>query len=308
MVQIKINELEEIYQDVEIDGKVVATGLRDCKKRWSLFEKYIKPHDVILDIGSSLGFYAHKIAKLYPDALILSFESDPKMCEIQSQIFEEEGIYNVVVCQHRLIIEDLQKLTFHTEVFDVILALAVLHHYPEGLVEKAFDYMKTLAHTVITEVPDSKEIEACGGRARKESIKATDGGVWLGSSKSHLGEYDRDIMFHVGNRERVNLDAYFGVDHVDRHKFKIDKYGRINGKYIIPGVNYHNLKQFNPVWPKKKWFEVQARKAYECLEFKSDVRPWNLIMTSRGLVARDFMTKFPIGDQAEFKEEDLDKL
>jgi len=99
------------------------------------------------------------------------------------------------------------------------------------------------------------------------------------------------------------------VSHTGRHKFRMEVGSWfLNGNPIIPGLNVWNLFQFNVVWPPKPWWRVQARKAYECLDFKSDVRLWNLIMTSRGLKAIDYMTRFPEGDQAEFNESDLTNM
>lgn len=304
-----IKQLDEVYQDVEVYGKIIAKGRRDCEARWEIIKKSIKPHDVVLDIGSSLGYYSHKIAKTFPDSLVISFESDPVMCEIQAKIFEKEGIYNVVVCQHRLSAEDLIKWSRHVEIFDKVLALAVLHHFPESLIDKTFDAMRDLGTTVIVELPAENETEACGGKSKAEAWRVTDKleGEWLGSTTSHLGKYERGIVSYHGNNDKKNLDAFFGVDHIDRHRFEV-KDGKIDGKHIIKGVNYHNLKVFNPVYPKKKWFKQQAISAYKCLEFKSDVRAWNLLVTSTGMKAIDFTTKFPKGDQAEFREDDYEKM
>lgn len=302
-------QLPEIYQDIELEGKLLVKGKRDCQARWDLIKDSIKPHDVVLDLGSSLGYYSKKIAQTYPDSLVISFESDPIMCQIQAEMFKAEGIYNVVVCNYRLGKEDLIKWLNHVEIFDKVLAFAVLHHYPKEDVSSVIDSLLKLGDLIV-ETPPKNEDEACGGEAKQAVLDRLDEleGEWLGDVPSHLGDYQREIHFYEGSKEkRSNLDAFFGVSHPDRHKFQI-YHKTINGKQIIKGVNVWNLLHFNIVWPYPNWWKVQARKAYESLEWKSDVKPWNLLVSSNGLRAIDYLTKFPEGDQAEYRPEDLDKL
>ena len=124
-----LNKLPEQYQDVEIGDKVYK-GIRDCEQRWKLIKDRIRPHSVVFDIGSSLGYFAHKIAKEYPDSLVVSFEKDNDsgraMVDIQKKIFKEEGIYNVVVCYHRLTKEDIERWLKHVEFVDTILLMSSL--------------------------------------------------------------------------------------------------------------------------------------------------------------------------------------
>lgn len=303
-MQDLVDQLDEQYQDIEYQGKFYK-GLRNCEERWNLFKDHIKPHDVVLDLGSSLGYYSKKIAQTYPDSLVISFESDPIMCEIQKQLFEDEGIYNVVVCNYRLGVDDLNKWFRHVELFDTVLALAVLHHYPAedvGLV------IELLLHSEKLIVENGTEEKACGGNAKQrvaETLGTVDG-TWLGDVKSHL-QGERSIVMYPGGVSGTNLDAFFGVSHPDRHRFEVEG-GKINGKHIIKGINVWNLLHFNVVWPTPHWWIVQAKAAYEGLSWKSDVRPWNLLITPTGLKAIDFTTHFPQNDQAEFRTKDIEKL
>lgn len=302
-----IKQLPEIYQDIEYQGKTWK-GLRNCEERWNLIKDHIQPHDVVLDLGSSLGYYSKKIATTYPDSLVISFESDPVMCEIQKRIFEDEGIYNVVVCNYRFGLEDLLKWANHVELFDTVLALAVLHHFPADDVEHVWNILNNMGNTLLGETTAPDEIGACGGQSKDIVNKLLEGNIHvLGEVPSHTGDYKRRVWKKQNFVNRVNLDAFFGVSHPDRHKFEVYNQ-RINRKHIIKGVNVWNLLHFNIVWPKPNWWKVQARKAYESLEWKSDVKAWNLLVTSNGLRAIDFLTKFPEGDQADYKPEDLDKL
>ena len=302
-----IANLKEHYQDILYQGELYE-GKRKCQDRWDIIKPHIRPHDVVLDIGSSTGYFAIQIARMFPDSLVVSFESSEEDCQVQKKILKDEGIYNVVLCQHRLCPEDLLKWSRHVEIFDVTLLLSVLHHLPEGKVEMGLEAIRDLSKVIICELPNDEEREACGQKALREASRllgAIDG-QWLGSTGSHLG-YERNVEMFLGNNEKKNLDAYFGVDHIDRHKFNVES-GKINDKFIIKGVNVWNLLHFNIIWPEPYWWITQAKSAYECLDFKSDVRPWNLLRTANNLVAVDTQTKFPQGDQAEYKEDDIRKL
>lgn len=303
-----LKQLPEVYQDVELNGEIIAKGKRDCEERWNLIKDHIKPHDVVLDLGSSLGYYSKKIAQTYPDCLVISFESDPIMCEIQSKMFEEEGIYNVIVCNYRLGKEDLIKWAQYVELFDTTLALAVLHHYPKEDLEEIWESLKKLSNLQICEL--ASEEQACGGEAKAESrrlVLQEETTSFIGNSKSHMSNVNREFWQTVFSKKRTNLDAFFGVSHSDRHRFEVSN-GKINGKYIIKGVNVWNLLHFNIVWPLPKWWVNQAYVAYESLVSKSDVRPWNLLVCSTGLKAIDYTDKFDPEDKASFHLEDLVKL
>jgi len=304
-------ELPEAYQDIELDDKIIVKGKRSCFDRWDSIAKYIHPSDIVLDVGSSLGYFAHRIAKENPNSLVISFESDPIMCEIQASLYEAEGLYNVVICQHRLTLDDLKKWGRCVEMFDATLLLSVLHHFPPQEVREVWDIICSMSGGVFAEVPDEMETMACGGKAKQESRECIKDCNKIGMSNSHLNNSRRYLYLRSSHSpHNENLDAFIGVNHPDRHKFTTDyKWAWfLNDKNIIKGVNYHNLKQFNIVYPKRKWWVAQAKKAYEGLQFKSDVRAWNLLVTPSGLRAIDFLTHFPQGDQAEFRPEDLDNL
>lgn len=317
LIEALIEALPEQYQDVRY-GAGTLRGKRDCSARWRLIEPSIRPHDVVMDLGSSLGYYSHRIAKGNPGSLTVSFESEPGMCAVQKEIFRSEGIYNVVVCQHRLSRADLEKWVKHVDCFDVVLALSVLHHFPAGDVEDVFDHLMELSGEVVGEIPPEGEREvACGGEAAARIgsalVRKSVTYVHLGEVPSHLGDYRRKIwMTHLPYLTRSGLEGYFGVSHGGRHKFLLSRRWPspwlLNARGMIGGINVWNLLHFNVVWPPSAWWRAQARAAYECLEFKSDVRPWNLLITPTGLKAIDHTHVYPEGDQAEYGPGDLERL
>ncbi len=289
--------LPEIYQHIEIDGKVIVRGRRSCSSRWDLIKDRIKPHDVVFDIGSSLGYFSHKIAKTYPDSLVISFESDPAMCEIQRRIFEHEGIYNVVVCRHRLTGPELERWTKHAEFVDVGLMLSVLHHYPKENVAQVWEASKKLFSKIVIEIPDKDEDKACNPISVALANEAIYGQIGtIGRTKSHLGTWERRISVKNNDIDRRECDAYFGVGHFDRHTFTVTN-DRLNNNHICKGVNLWNLAHFKPVWPNYDWFNKQSTVAYGSVIEPHDIRPWNLLVTSTGIKAIDFLDELDQRDE-----------
>ena len=313
-----IEKLDEVYQDIELHGEVLAKGVRECAARWNCIMPRIGPHDVVMDIGSSTGYFAIKTALTFPDSLVISFESDPASCAVQREILKREGIYNVVLCRHRLTLEDMQKWAKCVEAFDVILALSVMHHFDAYEVNELYSIMRCMAPHVIWEVADPNEELACGTLAARWAAfdKVTIGservGVNAATFPSHLGSYER-YMKDVGlfwGAERSDLDAYLGVAHDNRNKFDlsyVDRYWRLNGQHMIKGVNLWNLLPFDIQWPHRQWWLDQAGAAYS-LWHKSDIRLWNLLVTSTGLKAIDYQEEVPKDDQRHELASDIVRL
>lgn len=289
-------QLPEIYQPIYLNKNRILEGRRDCYSRWKTIKKQIKPHDTVFDVGSSLGYFSHKIAETYPDSLVISFESDPIMCEIQKLIYQHEGIYNVVVCNTRLSADDLYTWSKLVEFVDVGLFLSVLHHYPTEDVDKLWHVLRNMFNRVIMEIPELEETEACGQATKDKWWSTFHRKIWhIGKAKSHLGKYDRKMLGMINKRNLDNLDAFWGVDHPDRHKHAI-KSNKLNGRNIVRGVNLWNLCRFNIVWPDHYWFQKQSIHAYYSLIDPHDIRPWNLLVTSTGLKTIDFIDQLDQDD------------
>jgi SAM-dependent methyltransferase len=309
-----IKKLDECYQDVYVGEELYQFGVRKCQPRWDAIKCLIPPRGVVLELGSAQGYFTREIALEYPDSLVVAFECDEASCNLQKAIFEAEGIYNVVLCQHRLTASNLAKWVDCVEGFDMVLALSVLHHFPPEDLCWLWRNLRGVAPDIIIEVTGEGEDEACGGEAKELARSLARFLDVVTTSDSHLGDYGRKIYASVGKSGsivRSAVDAYMGVPHEGNTKFdlKWDGYWKLKGKRMVPGVNVWNLLQFNPVWPEREWWQAQAIAAYRGLSFKSDVRPWNLIVTSNGLRAIDYTTVFPKGDQAEFKgHEDYERL
>lgn len=306
----QLSSLTEIYQDVYLKGEKIASGKRECESRYEMIAPHIKSNSVILDIGSSLGYFALRIASENPSVLVVSFESMENHCDIQKRLCEEHGIYNLIICQHRLSLEDISKWSMYVECIDMVLLLSVLHHFPKNDAIAFFDTLCDMVPKVIAEFPNQYESSICGTETLPELNHIQKFGEQIGLASSHM-EPDkmREMRLYQNTARRDNLKAFIGIPH-EGHKFTVKHDGEfsINDKPIISGLNVWNLFHFNVVWPKPRWWRIQALGAYDCVEKKTDVRPWNLLVTANGLKAIDYTTEFPFDSVASFHDLDMARL
>jgi hypothetical protein len=311
-IEATLGGLNEIYQDVVVAGKTVARGVRECESRYALIEPYLKDNQVILDVGSSLGYFSTRIAREHPSSLVVSFESVAAHCDIQRTIAEREGLTNLVICHHRLSRECLRVWERCVECIDLVLLLSVMHHFPKDDVVPVFDMLGGMSAGMIVEFPNQRERKICGSDTLDALEELMLSGTTIGKTSSHLENLQRRMMlYNTGGFFREGLNAYIGSDHDGRnlHSSEPGLFGwTVDGKPdAIQGINAWNLLHFNPVWPHPEWWVDQAIAAYRKLEKKSDVRPWNLLVTSSGMQAIDY-DEFPDGSPECFSESDYDKL
>ena len=317
-----VEKLPEVYQPIEVFDKVEFSGLRDCADRWEVIKSKIKPNSVVLDLGSGTGYFTRRIAKEFPSCLVVSMECGEAEAAVQKEILRAEGLFNVVLLNHRLTVEDMRKWGNCVEGIDTLLALSVFHHFPAQAVLDVLQIFSRIIPEVIAEVPTPLEADACG-QATVSVLDPFDnvlGSYYptvsrLAHSKSHLGDFDRALLYGKKIVSRGGMLSYWDCPNtIKRHTIsKVGGAWRIDDKEkVIPGVNVWSLLHMNPIWPEPVWWQGEARYAFEYVkghnDYISDLRPWNMLMTANGLTFFDVTDKFPKGDQAEFRLTDIDKL
>lgn len=307
-LKLLIGKLKEQYQDIEYKGEKLR-GLRDCETRWDLVQGFL-PEGVFLDLGSAQGYYSSRVSD-NRNNLVLSFEVEKSSCELQSLIFENRK--NVIVLNHLLTETDLEKWVKAVECIDVVLAFSVLHHYKHP--KRVIQLLSELSPRLIVEIPTKEEITATGQEAIREFWDEVDLNsfynkvVQIGEVESHTDPKLKRPIFYCENKlTKHGLEAYFGSSDFTeaRHKVEFDGEFLIDGKPIIKGVNAFNLTYFNPTYPRSSWWAKEAYNAYFPFKDKDDIRPWNLLYTSTGLVAID--SKPRVGMPITYYEGDLTKI
>lgn len=290
-MQDLIEKLNEQYQDICHDGKMYP-GKRDCLSRWEIIKDYI-PEGVIIEIGSSQGYFTQKMADL-PNRIIVSMEQEEASVEIQKKLLKNK--INVAICKVALTEKHLYDWSQAVETIDMILLLSILHHFENP--ERILQCVSQISPCAIIEIPHKDEINACGqesiDKITKIDLKKYYSEVIpLGSSPSHVNQEFKRKIFLCKNSlfEKGELFPYIGCPYKERAVHYLNKSNGmwiLDGKGIVPAVNVQNLLRFGLQHPSSKWFKEQWRIAYQAIFDPTDIRPWNLIFTGNGLKAIDF--------------------
>jgi len=122
---------QDISDEMRRLGVQVDLFWDEEQKIYSEIELPTKPR--ILEIGSGPGFYIKKLANLYPDATLVSFEYDKDFTAFQRTLFKGELAERIEIVNGDInTIEGLGE-------FDLVVSRMVLEHLPEP--EKVFNKM-----------------------------------------------------------------------------------------------------------------------------------------------------------------------
>jgi len=306
------------YQDVVIKEEIIiAKGMRECEKRWEIIKPHIKHDSVIVDVGSDLGYFTTKIAEEFPDSLVISLEQAEKSSEIQKEILGIKKLTNVVLCQHKMDLRTLRGLSITVEAIDTFLILNVLHHYPLEESRKWLLYLSMISPELIIELP-----QVSGGNKN-----STGGDQYNDFDKelknfyehvdiievSSLGDEQDRVIYKAWNESvfRDKLCPTFVFDLIPEVMKTVHKLEFSDNKWIfndgvrgefITGINAWTLLYLNPIYPESKWFQIEAVVAYYSLLRDgiglADVRPFNLLVTPKGMKAIDYDEVVPEIDRS----------
>lgn len=303
---IELAKAEGSYQSIEVNGKIVVKGWRDCKQRWEIIKPHIKNHQTVMDIGSHYGYFAMKIARQYPDTLVWSVEETTKRARIQKLALQQNGFQNVILSRTSIDLLSLLKLQRTCESMDTILALSVIHYFPLKAIPEIIWAFSRLAQNLIMEFPNPEEEDV----ANKNLVDMLEPEYLLGliyDSVKKIGESpspkNPEIMrpIYLAQNYRItreNCMSYWnsrsGGHHTVEYK---DLKWTISGKVKqYNGLNLANLKHFNVVYPNKnQWFKEGASRYYNLIQDTkgkvTDIHPRNLIVSHNGVFPIDYSEK-----------------
>jgi len=158
-----IDEME-LYQDQIVNGEIVVKGKRDCSSRYEtmkkVFDKYKRPF-TILDIGANFGYYSIRAATEYDAICVMVENKDEEIKTLVDLCNKNDCKDKLIVLKTTMNIENLKELS-KCEHFDVVLALNVLHHFPEDQVLDACRLFTKLGDNLILETPPVEDSGSCG--------------------------------------------------------------------------------------------------------------------------------------------------
>lgn len=295
-------EKEGGYQDVEIDGKLIFNGWRECQERWNLIKPKIKEGNVVMDIGSHYGYFDVKIARTIPKSIVWSIESDKTRADIQKDVLALNKLKNVILCCYKIKLLDFVKLSRVVEGIDIIMALSVFHYFEPDELTEIIGLCSRIAPKLIIEFPNPDENNV----ASKDNVDKLPNPIELlngfyeivetlgkTSSPSDKG-IERTIYFAENKEiEKVHLNSYFGRQTIRKYKlFYKNEHWEFQNKDWINGLNVRNLLEFNVIYPSMDYILDQASETYLNLIKRmgavSDTKYRNLIWSYDGFKAIDF--------------------
>jgi len=309
------------YQDIEIEGTLLATGKRECAKRWQIIKPYILPNSSIIDIGSYHGYFGIKISREIKNTTVLSIESNPTWAFEQARIVQANKLMNIVVSKHSFSLNDLIWLNNVVEGIDYFMMLSVLEYFPENDIDKIIKSISEMCPHFIVEFPDIKETKAAGydniknfspfikhltkhfdnvqiiGKAIATTDHSMVRNIYLAENKYLKRDKLKSSKDHIKSRNHT-------LEYKD-NKWLMEEVNTQNRKWIT-GFNLHNLLKFNIIYPDKQWFIEQSYLKYQKIfdEHKeiSDISLKNILFTSIGLQVIDYLEIKNIRNQEEFNE------
>lgn len=312
------------YQPEWVRGaQTDAPFQRDCEDRYKpirdICARFSRPFSV-LDLGANAGWFSFRIAEEFPHATVIAVDDKPQLVALARR----NALPNVVVIPRRLTARQLQRLA-ECEVFDVALALNVLHHMKRP--EAALAALGSLAWQLVVETPGPGDRNAAHPERHGPIAAALEhhaaGFRLLATGGSHVTEgaerrlYGRCSGLRTCRFIRQTIDVAAGgytlagpatfrpgedrnappISHTvltqdfDAATIRIEreKAGTVETRPFIAGINLWNFALLGGCIPADPAALVRAEVARLEGEgrWMDDLRPWNFVLDGRQAHAID---------------------
>ena len=303
-----IGNLPEVYQSIYLHGELVREGVRGNDfERLEVIKNYIKPNQTILDIGSNVGFFTINLAKLFPDNIFVSVESQYSYVQLQQELIKREGVKNIILIHSTMSTEWLIKAAQACTYFDVTLLLSILHHIPDA--GNFLTQLGQVSKSLIIELPHPNELKVCGKDILKEQLTVEK----ISQVKPIFTKMSYEAATHCDdnlkrsfyyadspNYHRTSIYPYIGYP-LDPRNYDIQstEKGLLIGKThldrqidAIPGILLYDVTQIGLIFTPSYGTLIQQIEnefdRLEQLENVADIRPWNMLFTANGLRFIDY--------------------
>ena len=298
---IKLATKEGRYQDVEVDGKLVIKGWRECSKRWDLIKPHIKNQQTVIDIGSHYGYFTTKIAREYPSTLVWSIESGDDRIAVQEAQVRANKLRNVVLTQRRMGQLDLTHLARTCETATMIICLSMIQYFPKWEIPEILYAFSKIANNLIIEFPNTneKKVAATMQGLNYKLLLDTfyDTVKILGKAKSPKHDDVSRTLYLCQNfkieKDHVSASMYALSKRSHKVIYKAGGW-KIDGKRKEHnGLNLGNLLMLGTKYPtEQEALERVATNYYHLVQDNkgkvTDINPFNVIRTHYGYQPIDY--------------------
>lgn len=288
------------YQEVWVKGKSVSKVYqRPCEDRYKVIRhfagRFERPFSVF-DLGANLGYMSLRIAEDFPQATCVMADSKKQLPDIC-----RKNDFSGVWLDRHFRGSELKRLAL-CEHFDVVLCLAVLHHFTHDW-QEAIDAVMGLGDLVFIETPSPEDTGAKNPQLHQEILNYLNRFPYEVVAKfpSHVTKAERPVMLFrrplSGFLTRQTIDAEergaprcrVTVDSDFRESTcRITHATGAEVRDYIPGMNLWNFKKLNGSWP--TGIKPMVKRACEGLTH-DDLQPWNFILNREGVTAIDYDNK-----------------
>lgn len=282
----------EQYQDIWVKGKVRLSGIRECEQRYSILKKFCSQYKrpfTVLDIGANLGYFSIRLTEDF-DCTVIAVEGT--YGNWLREILEENDNNRVVLLNRTFSLDDVKNLAA-VEHFDLVLALSVIHHFPDGYFE-TLNAFRELGDHLIIELPN--EINACGQAIVSEITQTPlpEEANILGYGQSHLEDTQR-IIIEIATEKTKISKPYLGCPSKELSlaissnfiQKKVRFFNKPDEYDWYRGINLHTYLWMNGIYPSKKQIGEMLRSISLPEINHSDIQPWNFILQGDKVVLID---------------------
>jgi hypothetical protein len=194
--------------------------------------------------------------------------------------------------RHRATINDLQALA-ECEVFDVVLALNVLHHFPNW--RRALTAVCNLGAHIVIETPPPTDTGACGQHAIPgiyDALQGTNNARRIASTPSHTSPVERP-MYLLDSTTAGDTARRYTRSYIDAPSKAPNGPRQVTSTYDtqsvvferkrerrpwLPGINLRTYQYLNGAYPTPATIATWLDEYPLPTTRHGDIRPWNFIL------------------------------
>ena len=275
----------KVYQPIWIKGVKGNRFQRECSDRYQpireLASRFNRPFSV-LDIGANYGYFDFRLMEEFDCTCIMV---DRKLI---MPLIKGNEVENRAVWINRHIDAETLKSLSKCEHFDIVLGLAVLHHFENPAL--AYEAMCDLGSYTFFEIPGDDDFGATHPERHRMIKKLFENEIPIDYFPSHVSSCKRpwyliesDPVLIEQRLDAADADApqhsrYFIDNDFDKSVITIKRAGAYTDNEVrdyVPGMNAWNFKLLGGGHPSQSYIEDEMEKTKEV---HKDWKQWNYIL------------------------------
>lgn len=220
----------------------------------------------MLDIGASQGYYSFRAAYNYPNSVFVMIEGNNEYYPlIGSQLLDlcktNTMLDNIIFLNKALALEDAQRLS-ECEHFDVVLALNIIHWFPESWKDIADAILNMGSHIIIETPPQELGVNDNKIRRQIEEYLLSKGAYILAKAPRHTShelssiylvetkkcQISRKTWLMPPLRKKSHL-VFSDFEKKELHKFSEQDLQSAQITTWVPGINLVTFKMYQGAYP-----------------------------------------------------------